>query len=76
MSSPAGNIRLICPTPEHAGQILEYRDEFSRDSERVTYVPGWTISRNFRMSVTGSISASSRKAGSRGICLSGRATAG
>ena len=40
MSSPAGNIKLICPAPEHAGQILEYRNEFSRESERVTYVPG------------------------------------
>ncbi|MBQ3412897.1 MAG: GNAT family N-acetyltransferase [Oscillospiraceae bacterium] len=40
MSSPGENIRLICPAYEYAGQILEYRNEFSEDRERVTYVPG------------------------------------
>ena len=34
-----GKIRLISPAREYAEQILQYRDEFPADRERVTYDP-------------------------------------
>lgn len=39
MTAAYSSIKLICPAKDLAGQILEYRNEFSTDAERITYIP-------------------------------------